>query len=112
MVNPINGIDHYSLDHARRLVRQNRAAWEGPRLRWLVPNDVASQRAAGIPAVDVRKVKPRQIRWPAQLTVIERVRQELGNLNEDPTDYRSFARYPDARSIDEMRGRSTRSRAA
>lgn len=106
------------LAHARRLVRQKRAEWEGPKVRILsaqeyveriqVKPTVASLRAAGIPAVEVRHPKRRCILWPARLTIIERARLANGKLPEDPTEFRSFARYPDAWSIATMKREAQR----
>jgi hypothetical protein len=110
------GAERFTVAHARRAVARGLAEWAGPptHIRWLtigqrveraviVPN-VAALRAAGIPAVNVaREVKPFQVRWPAQLTVVEQVRLADGNLPDDPAALRSFARYPDKWSIAQMR---------
>jgi hypothetical protein len=101
------------LSHARRLVKQGRAEWDLAKIRMLSTQDrierahvvpsVAVLRAAGVPAVSAHKPVPRRILWPAKLTVIERVRKANGSLDEDPTEFRTFARYPDERTIAAMR---------
>src|SRR5262245_34819218 len=109
--------------HARRLVRQRRAQWEGFKIRLLsaperfqrlIMESVAELRARGVPAFEVMQTKPRKLKWPARLTVIQLHRLENGALPEDPTEIRNFTRYPDKWSVAQMRraARSDMARAA
>ena len=112
-----------TLAHARRLVRQGRADWHGPKVKMLTAQErveraaiiptVGTLRAKGVPAINVlTTVRRGGVKWPARLSVIERLRKAAGSLPGDPTELRSFATYPDKWSVADMRRDAKRRRVA
>jgi len=74
---------------------------------------VGTLRAKGVPAINVlTTVRRGGVKWPARLSVIERLRKAAGSLPGDPTELRSFATYPDKWSVADMRRDAKRRRVA